>query len=310
MAQAQHAHQNQGVMLFFLIGHRSQGNGTGDIGGSLVILAAGIYQVQASCLQARAVLWHCMIMAQRRIFAICGDCVEADIQRAVLPAHLVKTVSHAALIHRDLADIFLQPVNIFGHDHTIGDVGLFHIFNLGLILLGLGVHGRIHLVDDLVLGLHALINGEVHAALLQKHGMVFQLLHICVNVIVRTDGHAQGLQVRADLIGDHLRIHIEEQVLPGYHQVGQHHRIARNVVAADIEQPDNVIQRGDDVHIRVSLLHGFAQVFNLLGCGLSGIFLFQDPYWLCGKLWAVYPDFTDQVMIGTDGCLFPGKTLL
>ena len=173
MAQAQHAHQNQGVMLFFLIGHRSQGDGTGDVGGSLVILAAGIYQVQASCLQARAMLWHGMVMAQCRIFPICGDCVEANIQCSMLPAHLVKTVSHAALIHRDLADILFQPVDIFCHDHTIDNMSLLHIFNLGRIFLSLGIYSRIHLIDDLILRLHALINGKVHAALLQKHGMVF-----------------------------------------------------------------------------------------------------------------------------------------
>ena len=310
MSKTQHAHQHQGVMLFFFIRDRPQGDGTGDIGGSLVILSTGIYQVQASCLQARALLRHGMVMAQCRVFPICGDCVEADIQRSMLSAHLVKTVSHAALIHRDLADILFQPVDIFCHDHTIGDMGLLHIFNLGRIFLSLGIYSRIHLIDDLILRLHALINGKVHAALLQKDAVVLQLLYIRINVIVGTDGHAQGLQVRADLIGDHLRIYIEEQALPGYHQIGQHHRIARNIVASDIEQPDNVVQRGDDMHIRVSLLHGFAQVFNLLSSGLSCVFFFQDPYRLCGKLRAVFPDFADQVMLGTDGCLLPGKTLL
>ena len=173
MAQAQHAHQNQGVMLFFFIRDRPQGDGAGDIGGSLVILSAGIHQIQTSCLQACTVLRHGMVMAQCRIFPICGDCVEADIQRSMLPAHLVKTVSHAALIHRDLADILFQPVDIFCHDHTIGDMGLLHIFNLGRIFLSLGIYSRIHLIDDLILRLHAHINGKVHAALFQKHGMVF-----------------------------------------------------------------------------------------------------------------------------------------
>ena len=91
----------------------------------------------------------------------------------MLPAHLVKTVSHATLIHRDLADVFLQPVNVFCRDHAIGDVSLLHIFNLGRIFLSLGIYSRIHLIDDLILRLHALINGKVHAARLQKHGMVF-----------------------------------------------------------------------------------------------------------------------------------------
>ena len=234
MAQAQHAHEYQGVVLFFFIGYRSQGNGTGDVGGSLVILSAGIHQVQASCLQARAMLRHCMIMAQRRIFPICRDGGKADIQRTVIPAHLIQAVGHAALIHRDLSDVFLQPVNILGHDYAIGDVGLLHIFNLGRILLGFGVHGRIHLVDDLVLRLHVLINGEVYTTLLQKYGVVFQLVHIRVNVIIRTDGYTQRLQISTDFIGDHLRIYIKEQVLFSYHQIRQHHRIARNVIAADI----------------------------------------------------------------------------
>ena len=52
-------------------------------------------------------------------------------------------------------------------------MSLLHIFNLGRIFLSLGIYSRIHLIDDLILRLHALINGKVHAALLQKHGMVF-----------------------------------------------------------------------------------------------------------------------------------------
>ena len=63
------------------------------------------------------------------------------------------------------------------------------------------------------------------------------------------------------------------------------------------------------MHIRVSLLHGFTQVFNLLSGGLSRVFFFQDPYRLCGKLRAVFPDLTDQIMVGADGCLFSGKTM-
>ena len=54
--QTQHAHKHQGKMLPFLICHRSQGNGPGNVRCSLVILAPGINEIQSPGLQRQIAL--------------------------------------------------------------------------------------------------------------------------------------------------------------------------------------------------------------------------------------------------------------
>ena len=62
------------------------------------------------------------------------------------------------------------------------------------------------------------------------------------------------------------------------------------------------------MHIRVCFFIAARRFGDLLGCGLSGIFSSRIQTGSAGKLWAGFPDLADQVMVGTDGCLFAGKT--
>ena len=240
----QHAGGHQSEAFLLLLCHRPQGNGSGNVSRSLVILSAGIYQVKSPWLQLLIGFRSGGIMAESRVLPIGRDRSKAQSQISLcLESQLIQMSLDRHLVHIQRTDILLHPAQMTDHGHSVLDVGLSHILHLHRILHCLGGGGRIHLIYNFIALVQTLADSEIDAALLQQDSLVAEGFGKHIDVVVRLYLYAQPLQVSLCLAVQSLIINKEEEFVLCHHCVGKHHRIAGHVVSADIQQPYNVVQR-------------------------------------------------------------------
>ena len=178
---------------------------------------------------------------------------------------------------------------------------LLDIAQLDRILDGFGTSGRRRLVenrDGVVQRVHQCAAG-VLAVKLYRH--IVQAGEIQRDVVI-----GEAVNVVADQrLADH-QIHRGEldenaQLPLRQHDIRQLYRIIRNVVAAQVEQPFNVVQTGQNQPVRAGLLKRLPQLLDLVGAGLSGVFVIQQPRGLMGARRAILPNFINQINICAEG---------
>jgi len=184
MSQTQHTHKNHRIVLLLFLCNRSKSKGSCNICSSFQILSAGINQIKALRFQNCTGFRNCMIVAHGCIGSVCGNRCKALIQSTIVQTHLIQTISNCTFCHRNLADIFLHPVNEFCHSHTIFDVSSLHIFNFHRILLCLCQRSRIHLVENPVTAVQRTENGIIDLSLLQKHAAAAYGSYIIINIFI------------------------------------------------------------------------------------------------------------------------------
>ena len=284
-------------MLPLLRRQLAQGDGPGDVRGALVVLSAGVHQVEPPGLQNRLALLRGGVVAHGRVGAVGGDGVEAGAKVALLlPPELLQPVRHAHLVHGDLPDILLQPVDIFRHRDAVLDVGAADIFHLHRILHRLGQGRGVHPVNHPAAGVQVVAEGVIHAALLHHHRLPGEGLHVVVNAVVGLHRHTQALQVGSGRIVQGLLLDEQQHLRLRHRQVGENHRIAGHVVSADIQQPDNVVQGRQHMDVRPRLSHSRPKVCDLFRRRFPAVLLIQDPHRLPGEGRAIRPDHAHQIL--------------
>ena len=79
-----------------------------------------------------------------------------------------------------------------------------------------------------------------------------------------------GRKLVADLVRQLPRVNKERRVGLAHETVRDYDRVVRNIAAADVEQPGDVIERAYQVPVRTSFLHLGADLRELLASAQSG----------------------------------------
>ena len=245
--QAQHAHKHQGKMLLFFCFQRPHRNGPCDIGGALIILAAGVNQIQAPWLQRYVGLLGCRVVAHGPMCSVCGYGSEAGTDASfLLLTQVFHVFTYAELIHGYLPYVFLQPVNEFCHSHSVFDMGFFLIFNLHIVLNTLHQRSRIHFVYYFIGTVKQPIDGIVYPAFLQQYLLIPETFYHVVHFIIWTYGNSNPFQVFPGgrvirviqiwicLSIYHILIDKQIQLVHGEDYIGQHNRIIKDIIPTDI----------------------------------------------------------------------------
>ncbi|MNQ76515.1 hypothetical protein D3C85_913580 [compost metagenome] len=206
------------------------------------------------------------------------------------------------LVDGQLGDGFLaqrafEPGEEFAERGAVLRHRLAHIGQFGVGLAGLQQRGRIDGFD----ARHGRIHGVKHAAgharriyqqflvQLQRSQRVRRLGVVRHFDTVRGQGGAQGV---VNLAGGHE----ERGVVQADQRMADEYRVVVHVRAAQIEEPGDVVQRGDEMHVGAVRAHGLADLGQLVGAGDTGFgrHMFVDAG--AGQARPVRPDLVQQVL--------------
>ena len=210
-------------------------------------------------------------------------------------------------------------------------MGLLLICDLRLILDRLLQSRGVHAVNNLILPLHLAVQRIIDPAGLQKHLLPGELSRRLIDGIVGPDGHADALQILAHGLPragsspkiyrpagsslrircpagnrirrmlQNLRIDKEIQLLHRHHHIGQGNRVKADIVSPDIEQPANIVQRGQKMSRSVKLSHLSPEECDLIKRAAAAEFLIQHPGRPGRQGRTVFPDAADQILIAHNG---------
>ena len=171
------------------------------------------------------------------------------------------------------ADVLLQPVNPAADGHTVPDVCFFHIGGFHAVFDGLGQMSGVILIQNVHILGDRFFQSIVGAGSAQQYGTACRKgSRVSVNIIVGAQFHTVFFQLTAELIAEGLFLGEQDQLSLGQRQIGEHNGIAGYVVAADVQQPCNVIKGSEQEIISFFLRHGAAHVCNFFISRFAGIF--------------------------------------
>ena len=277
----------------------AQGDGTGDVGGTFIVLSAGVHQVEAAQLQVCILARLCSIMHHGGIGAVCTDGAEGRFNKAgLLLAEFLQLFFSKALGHPDFgfADGVLEPVHEPGEGHAIPQMGETKVFDLHRILDRFHQLFRIGFVYDL--GFEPLYQIVVDLGQIQQDLLLCRNgSSIVVDFLISLQLDAGSGQSLFHSFAQGIGIHKEDSLAVSNGCIGEQHGSIGDVVAADVEEPGNIVQGGEQMDASMFLLHGIPYPLNLLGGILAGVFFLQQEGRLCAESGTVFPDHAHQIQI-------------
>ena len=129
----------------------------------------------------------------------------------------------------------------------------------------------------------------------QDPALLRNVLHIGIDIIVRLQDHSVRLQSAEDLFVKCFRLRKEQHIVRCHDQIRQKDRIARDIAAAQIQKPCNVIDGRQDMVSALFLFHCGAKLFQLIRPGLSGVADVKAPDLLTGQSRTVLPDLSCKI---------------
>ena len=180
----------------------------------------------------------------------------AKIHRALLAAALLQIIAGGNLCHRNLTDIVLDPVEEIHHGKTVLAVRFFRTGDLCLIFDSLADRRGIQMIDDILCVLQTGDQCVVRLVFIQQN--LVTGCHLCRCLIEL----AVGLYLYADSfqIGENLR---RQSFFEGEENCAflrdnkerVENRIVIHIAAAQVQNPGDIVEAGNQVDIRAMLLH-------------------------------------------------------
>jgi len=291
--------QDKRVDALFLVRERPQRDGAGDVGRALQILRARVGEAEAARLHGNVGLLGRLVVDDRAVRAVGEDGVEALLKIVLtLGAKRFELFRRAELGDRLFADRVLEPVDEARDGHAVLDVGK------ALVLL---LRGRLHrfhqlngarAVEHFSALRHALQNAVVGALAVEQYaGARGQRRNEAVDVVIGGERYAVRFQMCFDLCAYGLSLHAERGRVLLKQQIREEHRCEEHVVAAQIQQPRDFVERGDDEHACAHLLHLAAHHCELFPARQACILYVQLPHRLARERGAVRPHKVDKVLV-------------
>ena len=269
--------QNQGIIFFLFLRQRAEGNGAGDVRGAVQILGARIEQKEAFGFQRDVCFRRSLIVHDGAVRAIACDGIEtlAHVER-LFGAEGVQFLVYADFRLPALGHGFFQPFQEFGQSHPVALHGASQAGHLHLVAHGFQQgDGRRH-VDEAACRRDNLAKRVVGLGVFQPKGGVGCLGKEGLNLFVRVYVYAVGSQVGFQFGICLGWLDEEAGFLFLYQQVTDHHRIAMDVVAPDVERPSYLVQSGEQQGFGSGFLHALADVGQFLVAASAGIFHGMD----------------------------------
>ena len=121
------------------------------------------------------------------------------------------------------------------HRHTILDVRFPFILHLDRCLDCFHKDGRTRSVQNGHFRRDIAYDRKIGLGSVKQYGVLFiDLFHILVHLIVRIEGYSCRLQCLAHRVIQNLFIDVKADLRSAKHQIGEHDRIIRHVIATDI----------------------------------------------------------------------------
>ena len=294
--------QDGGIVPLLLLGQFADGHGSGDIGAALEVVSAGVDQEEAVVSNGDIGFFRRLIVDDRAVFSGGDDGGKAlvdEIRAFTAEAQQLRAdVQLGDLTARDGAALLLpaQPADHPRHGHAVLNMRLAFVFHLDGGLFGLGQRAGIRAVDEL----HALgyrgDQSHVGARAAEQQALPGgQRFQVFIDLQIGPQGHAVGLESGQQLRGYRFGRRIKDRVIRAQQRVGIEHRAVRDVSPAQIEEPGDVIQRGEQVPVGAEAGHLLAQEAELVGAALPGIALLQLPDRVGREGRAIRPELSDEV---------------
>ena len=291
--------QDKRVDAFFLVRERPQRDGAGDVGRALQILRARVGEAEAARLHGNVSLLGRLVVDDRAVRAVGEDGVEALLKIVLtLGAKRFELFRRAELGDRLFADRVLEPVDEARDGHAVLDVGK------ALVLLLRGRFHRLHqlngarAVEDFSALWHALQNAVVGALAVEQYaGARGQRRDETVDVVIGSERYAVRFQMCFDLCTHGLSLHAERGLVLLKQQIREEHGREEHVVAAQVQKPRDLVERGDDEHACAHLLHLAAHHCEFFPARQACILYVQLPHRLARERGAVRPHEVDKVLV-------------
>ena len=167
------------------------------------------------------------------------------------------------LVHADfrlsaLRHGFFQPFQELHQRHAVALHGPVQSCGLHFVAFGFQQgHRRGEVADRVVLGGHPM-GLFVGFSKVGQDGAIVRGLQMVEEVFVRKSLYAIAGQIVQQFPVCLFRVDKQRGMLPGDQQVGDDHRIARDVVAADVECPGNLVEGGEQQGIFLLLFQALA----------------------------------------------------
>ena len=142
---AQHARE----AVAHLVGRRADGDGAGDVGGAVQILAAAVDEQQRALFDAANLVADRLVVRQGAVGAGPGDGIERQVlQGAGGLAEGLQLFGDLALVGEGLLRRGVDPVQEAGQGRAVADVGLTAALDLDVVLLGARQGAGVHAAND------------------------------------------------------------------------------------------------------------------------------------------------------------------
>ena len=312
VAEAKHGLQHEGEVLPLDLRDRAHRDGTGDVGGTLEVLSAGIEEVEplrldyAEALRCRCIVWQC------RIRTIGRNCREARLDIAVLLAAVaLRQLRGVPLVYlltaeqllRLLCELSIRSECVLHEVHEVrdGDAILhmrsLHVLDLHRILLRLPHGSREHLIEDTYRIWKLADRRVVRLRALEQDRGVLQLMHRLIEAVVWSDLYLKVLKIGLHFLIEVSRIHEEVGTLRIDDHIGKEDWIARDVIGTKVQEPCDVVETRDDMETGTLLLHQCTKLRELFCGALAGEAILEDPYTGAREGRTVRPDLTDEILL-------------
>ena len=264
--QGDHALEHPRAIAFLLGRRRAHRHHPGNVGGTAQVLAAGVDQQQAVALDQRMLRLGGVIVRHRPIGVEAGNGIEA--QRHI--PRTSRTGGGEAFVDGQLGDRLatqrgLQPGKEFTQRSAVLLHGLADMHRIVEAFAGLGQGRRVQPFDQGHLLAKVIQQADRHPrrvdqqARPRRHAGQYR-----ADITVVTQGHAIGLEHLRKL-GTHLvQGHEQRGLLLADQGKGNEHRVEGHVGTAQVEQPGDIVQRGDEVPVGTAVFQFTAQLHKLL----------------------------------------------
>ena len=278
---------------------RADPNRTGDVGGSVQILAARIDQIDRRWRDRDIAVFVDLVVWQGGMRPRSADGVEAGVfQHAAGLAEFAQLGGGGQFVHPALGRFDRNPAQETRNGRAVARLGIAVALLFGRVLDRLGQNGRIGIAHDLRAACRQGVEDARHRMVgIHRDGLAPERLESGLEfvAIAHGNGVAQMLgQFGRDLVGRDEQF--RRAVCMGQH-IGQRNRRVVDIGAAHVEQPGYRIQRTDDGRIIAFVLQPVGDFGALVRARPAGMLVGMRHGCRKRSFGTVVPDRIDRITV-------------
>ncbi|CCY16574.1 oRF1 [Prevotella sp. CAG:755] len=241
-AQCDVPFEYEGVGAALLVGERAEGHGARDVCGAVVVLRPGVEQEQAAGTQLRVGVGRGFVVHDGAVGGVSGYRLEA--QAAIVGrggAQFGQFEVNAHFGHAACRHSLVQPVQQADHGHAVALHRTAHPGDLGVVFHGFQRGDRRGGKADAFAFQGCGEDAAVRCVGQEQRGAA-QSGEVGFEGVVRAQSDALSVEVGGHFRCHLLRVDIECRRVGADEQVADEHRVARHVVAAQVQRPRHLVE--------------------------------------------------------------------